>query len=355
MIYEEGGAKVNLLKKDVPTRKDEVFLNDHKSFDRDIHILLLNSLEWTGKSYLDLFSASGIRGIRISKESNCFSRIIMNDLKKSSVSNIKKNIELNNCKNCEVLNLDAGELLRNNDLGGIDAIDIDPFGSPIHFVVDAMKKLSRNGILSVCATDTGALSGTFPKTCRRRYHSNSFLSEFYYESGIRILIKEIIYLASSYDVALIPIFCHATRHYFRAYFRKVKGAGEADNLIKQIDYISYCPKCLNRNIGIINECRCGSKNILIGPLFIGNLYDEKLVKKMKSFGKYGDFFGNILDEISANIPWFYTTDAICKKYKISFEPKMRDLPFFKTHINPKGFKTNKGIDEIVKIFKGVNR
>ena len=250
MIYEEGSVKINAAKKDVPTRKDEIFLNDHKSFDRDIHILLLKSLGGKNKSYLELFSASGIRGIRIAKETDCFSRIIMNDLKKSAVNNIKKNISLNNARNCEVLNMDAGELLRNNDLGGIDAIDIDPFGSPIHFVVDAMKKLSRGGILSVCATDTGALSGTFPKTCKRRYHSNPYLSEFYYESGIRILIKEIISLASPYDVALQPIFAHATRHYFRAYFKKIKGANKADNLIKQIDFISYCPKCLERKIGI---------------------------------------------------------------------------------------------------------
>ncbi len=354
MIYEEGSAKVNILKKDVPTRKDEVFLNDNKSFDRDIHLLLIKSLGWKKKSYLDLFSASGIRGIRIANESNCFSRVIMNDLKKSAVNNIKKNILLNNAKNCEVLNLDAGELLRNNDLGGIDAIDIDPFGSPIYFVADAMKKLSRGGILSVCATDTGALSGTFPKTCKRRYHSNSYLSEFYYESGIRILIKEIINIASSYDVALQPIFSHATRHYFRAYFRKVKGANEADKLIKQIDYISYCPKCLSREIGIKEVCECSEKRVLIGPLFVGKLFDGELVAKMKSFEEHPDFFEKIAEESEANVPWFYTTDSVCKRHKLRIEPRIAKLGYARTHINPKGFKTQESIDEIVKKFKKIN-
>jgi tRNA (guanine26-N2/guanine27-N2)-dimethyltransferase len=223
---------------------------------------------------------------------------------------------------------------------------VDPYGSPIYYIVDAMKILSRGGLLSITATDTGALSGSFPKTCRRRYHSNSYLSEFYYESGLRILAKECINLCSAFDVALTPIFAHATRHYFRLYFKKVKGAQEADKLIKQIDYISYCPDCLDREIGIREVCGCGKKRVLIGPLFTGNLYDIKLVKKMSKSDSYHDFFKKILEEAEVNVPWFYTTDRIAKKYKIK-EPRMRDLKYAKTHINPKGFKTKKKIKKVL--------
>ncbi|MDD2678876.1 MAG: hypothetical protein PHT91_00230 [Candidatus Nanoarchaeia archaeon] len=350
MDYSEGLVKISIGKRDlVPSKKDDIFLNEHKSFDRDINVLLVKALGWKNKAYLEVMSGSGIRGLRLAEETAAFSKIVFNDLKKSAVNNIKKNIGLNKIKGCEVHDLDAHELLKTYEKG-IDYIDIDPFGSPVYYVVDAMKKLSRNGILSVCATDTGALSGTFPSACRRRYHSNSYLSEFYYESGLRILIKECISLASSYDVALIPIFAHATRHYFRAYFRKVKGAKTADELIKKIGFISYCPKCLNRQIGIKCECVCKEKMILIGPLFAGKLYDEKLVKKMASFGKHEDFFGKILSEAEVDSPWFYTTDSICKKHKISIEPRIKELGFNKTHIHPKGFKTDKNIFEILKKF-----
>jgi tRNA (guanine26-N2/guanine27-N2)-dimethyltransferase len=351
MKYAEGLIEINAGKNGlVPKKTDEIFLNEHKKFDRDIGILLLKSLGWKNKTCMDLMAASGIRGLRISKETNCFSRIILNDLKKSAVRGIKKNIKLNDLKNCEVFNRDAYELLKNYDKG-IDYLDIDPFGSPIYFIADAVKKLSRGGILGICATDTGALSGTFPKTCKRRYHSNSYLSEFYYESGIRILIKECINIASTYDIALEPIFCHATRHYFRVYFRKIKGAKIADELIKKIDYISYCPKCLHREVGIKCECSCGKKPVLIGPLFAGNLFDEKLAVKMKSFGEHDEFFGKILEEIRADVPWFYTTDSICKRYNLGFEPKLKDLGYFRTHINPKGFKTKQDIAEIAGIFR----
>jgi len=353
MDYLEGSVKIKASKKElVPTKKDEVFLNEFKKFDRDINILLLNSLGWRGKTCLDLMAASGIRGLRISKETKCFKNIILNDLKKSAAKGIKKNIQLNKVKNCKVFNLDAYEML--NDYNkGLDYIDIDPFGSPIYFIADAMKKLSRNGILGICATDTGALSGTFPSTCRRRYHSNSYLSEFYYESGIRILVKECINLASAYDVALEPVFCHATRHYFRAYFRKVKGAKKADELIKKIDYLSYCPNCLHRETGIARKCPSGCIDnlVLIGPLFTGKLYDEKLANKMKSFGKHEDFFEKILEELKADVPWFYTTDSVCKKYRLGFEPKLKGLGYYRTHINPKGFKTKDDIKEISEKFK----
>lgn len=349
MKYTEGKVTINIPDRTILNKKNETFLNEHKSFDRDIHILLLKSLGWKNKSYLDLFSASGIRALRISKETNCFNKIICNDLNEKAVKNIEKNFK-NNKEKVEIHNLDARVLLCNQDFGGLDHIDIDPYGSPIYFIVDAMKKLSRGGLLSVCATDTGALSGTFPSTCKRRYHSKSFLSEFYYESGIRILIKEIINLASTYDVALVPIFAHATRHYFRVYFKKIKGAKIADKLINQINYVSYCKKCLHREIGQKEICDCGEKFIQIGPLFVGNIYDKKLVKKMKKSKIHEEFFNKILEEIKENVPWFYTTDRIAKTYKL-MEPKLKDLKYSRTHISPKGFKTKKTIKEIIKKFK----
>lgn len=349
MKYSEGLVTINVPGRKLPTKKDEVFLNENKKFDRDIHILLLNSLGWKNKTYLDLMSASGLRAIRVAKETNCFKTVYANDYKKSALKSIKKNAENNNV-NLELLNFDAKHLLCSDNIGGLDYIDVDPYGSPIYFIVDAMRRLSRGGIISVCATDTGALSGTYHSTCKRRYHSNSYLSEFYYESGIRILAKECINLCSTYDVALVPVFAHATRHYFRIYFKKVKGAKQADKLIKQIDSISYCPKCLHREVGVIEKCECGSKVEIIGPMFIGNLFDNYLVKKMSKKKEYEDFFSKILEEGENVMPWFYTTDRIAKKYKI-VEPRMRDLKYARTHISPKGFKTNKDIKEIVKSLK----
>lgn len=348
MKYTEGKITIKVPERNVLRKKNKVFLNENKKFDRDIHVLLTNALGLKNKTYLELMSASGIRGLRLGKETNAFNNIFLNDLKKTAVKNMQKNASTNKVK-AEFYNKDARELLCTLNKG-VDWVDVDPYGSPIYYVVDAVKALSRGGVLSITATDTGALSGTFPKTCKRRYHSNSYKSEFYYESGLRILVKECINLCSTFDVALVPIFAHATRHYFRAYFKKVKGATRADKLISEIDYISYCPNCLKREVGVNTSCNCGKKRILIGPLYSGNLYDKKLVKRMKLSGEYGEFFEKILEESLVEVPWFYTTDKIAKKYKVK-EPKMKELNFARTHINPKGFKTKKSIKSLVVTFK----
>jgi tRNA G26 N,N-dimethylase Trm1 len=108
---------------------------------------------------------------------------------------------------------------------------------------------------------------------------------------------------------------------------------------------------LHREVGIRCVCDCGNKLLLIGPLFVGQIFDEKLTKKMKSFGEYEKFFGKVLDEIKADVPWFYATDVICRKYHLSYEPRLKDLGYPCSYINPKGIKTKLDIKELVDIFK----
>lgn len=346
MKYTESSITVNVPKYLIPTRKNAVFLNEHKKLDRDLHVLLINCLSWKNKSYLDLMSASGIRALRLAKETKAFDKIIINDVKKQAIQNAKKNAKLNKVK-AEFYNKSSRKLLMELE-ESVDAIDIDPFGSPIYYIADALPRLKKNGIMSVTATDTGALSGTFPTTCIRRYHSKSYLSEFYYESGIRILAKAVIEQASPYDTALEPFFAHATRHYFRIYFRKQKGAKKADALVKKNKFISYCPKCLHREISNNSICpNCKNKTIIFGPLYTGDLFDKKLLKKMiKKSKEHSELLSKMLDEAGVDTPWFYTTDRIAKKYKVA-EPRMKNLPCAKTHITPKGFKTKKQIKKLL--------
>jgi len=344
MKYEEGLIKIFVPDRQKLMKKNEIFLNVHKKFDRDLNVFLVKALKLKGKTYLELMGASGIRGLRLGKETKAFKKIIINDYKLEAVRNAEKNAEENKVK-IESMNEDAKKLLSNLNQG-VDYVDVDPFGSPIYYVRSACLALSRNGVLSITSTDTGALSGTFPKACRRRYHAVPYKTEFYYENGLRILAKAVIEEASIHDIALVPFFAHATRHYFRIYFRKVKGAKETDELMRMINYLSYCPDCLERSIGLKEVCGCGKKRVIIGPLFTGKLYDISLVKRMKKSGEYEDFFDKIIEEAGIDVPWFYTTDSLARKYKIC-EPRMRDLKCARTHINPKGFKTSKSVKEIL--------
>ncbi|VVB76092.1 tRNA (guanine(26)-N(2))-dimethyltransferase [Candidatus Tiddalikarchaeum anstoanum] len=350
MIYSEGKVTIEVPDSEKLLKKNEVFLNENKKLDRDLHVILINSLDWKAKSFLDLMAASGIRAIRLAKETKSFNRIVMNDIKKTAYDNMKLNAERNKIK-AEFYNKSSQDLfceLRES----FDNIDVDPFGSPVYFIRDAVQHVEKEGILSITSTDTGCLSGSFPTACARRYHSKSYLSEFYYESGLRILAKSAIEEASIYDTALVPIFSHAIGHYFRIYFKKIRGAKQTDNLLKNIQSISYCPYCLHREIGSAKICpNCKKNTTIIGPLFTGKIFDDKLLTNMISQNsEYTELLKRMQEENKIDIPWHYTTDRVSRVYKLT-EPPITKLPYARTHINAKGFKTKDSIKEIVEKFK----
>ena len=69
---------------------------------------------------------------------------------------------------------------------GFDYIDVDPFGSPNPFLDAAIKRIARDGILAVTATDTAPLCGTYTNACRRKYWAVPLRNELMHEIGIRI-------------------------------------------------------------------------------------------------------------------------------------------------------------------------
>jgi len=114
------------------------------------------------------------------------------------------------------------------------------------FVESVALSMKRGGILSLTATDTAPLSGTYPKTCIRRYGSRPLRNEFKHEVGIRILVKKVIELGAQHDIAMIPMFAYSHLHYFKLFFMKDRGAKLTNSLIDQFGYVLYCFNCLNR-------------------------------------------------------------------------------------------------------------
>ena len=154
-----------------------VFYNPIMQFNRDVSILLLKAIENKDMQVCDLLAGSGIRSIRFLAEldSKKIKSITINDYDKESVKLIKKNIKTNKGKftnrtaSITVTNDEATNLLRSST--GFDYIDLDPFGSPNPFLDATARRLSRNGILAVTATDTGALAGAFRMDVRRSTRS----------------------------------------------------------------------------------------------------------------------------------------------------------------------------------------
>ena len=257
-MYEtikEGLAIIRIKKAEKISKEMEVFYNPIMKLNRDIAILLLQ--QFPPMHLCDPLAASGVRSIRFSKELKHKS-IAINDMNKKAVKSIKNNLKfnkLNNNKKLKIYNEDTNLLLLNSK--GFDYIDIDPFGTSNYYLDAAIKRLSRNGILAVTNTDTAALTGTYPKSCIRKYWAVPKLDYLMHETGLRILIRKIQLVGMQYEKALFPIFSYFKDHYFRVFFLCLKGKKICDEIALEH--------------GMFNDA---------GPLWQGSLWDGKLVDGM---------------------------------------------------------------------------
>ncbi len=300
----EGKAKVKVsigkISKDLP-----VFYNPIMALNRTISVLLLNSINNTKMQLADPLAASGVRSIRFLKElnKNKISSIHINDYSKDAILLIKENLKLNKIKLSKKINVyskDANIFLLESF--GFDYIEVDPFGTPNPFLDASIKRLAREGILAVTATDTAPLSGTFPSTCLRKYWALPQRNETMHENGIRILIRKVQLVASQYEKALTPIYSYSTEHYMRVFFRCEKGKKKVDKILKQH--------------GMFNSA---------GPLWLGQLWDtitaQKIATSAKKLPYISDqekkFLNTIAQESKIPAVGFYNLPKICKKNNLT--------------------------------------
>ena len=350
-IISEGLAKIKIESRKVVSKEMKVFYNPVMSINRDISVLLLNSINKNNMQIADPLAASGIRGIRFLKElsKNKIKNISINDYDKNSIISIKNNLKLNKIKNngskIKIFNEDANLFLLNS--AGFDYIDIDPFGSPNFLLNSSIVRLAREGILAVTATDTGALCGSFPDACIRKYWAVPKSDAIMHETGLRILIRKIQLIAAQYDKALTPIFSYSKEHYMRVFLKNEKGKNKAGEILKMH--------------GMFGNA---------GPMWLGNLFDYKLSAKMhvnsvknKMFRKNKEliaFLKIIKEESKINSVGFYDIHDICSKNKISFMPTIKKLikeiegngyNASKTHFKGEGIRSNIPLNELIKLLE----
>jgi len=218
-VVEEGKAKIKVSDESKISKKLPVFYNPVMKLNRDLSILLLNSIPENNLNIALPLAGSGVRGLRFLLElkKSKMKTLYFNDYKEDFYQILKNNFSLNKLPDKEIIisNDDANLFLLEGF--GFDYIDIDPFGTPNPFLDSAVKRISRNGILAVTATDTSALAGTYPDACMRKYWAAPLRNELKHEIGIRILTRKIQLVAAQYDKALVPIFSYSKDHYFRVF------------------------------------------------------------------------------------------------------------------------------------------
>jgi len=313
----EGKAEISIYNADIVSRDMPVFYNRAMAKNRDISILLLDALGIKNWIFADPLAGSGVRSIRFLKElkKSAIKNILINDYSDESIKLIKHNLKKNNLKNDIKIRLSQHEanifIMKTK---GFHYIDIDPFGTPNPFLDSAMKKIGREGVLAVTATDTSALCGTYTNACKRKYWAVPVKDGMMHETGIRILIRKVQLIAAQYEKAMIPVLSYSSEHYMRVFFRCIKGKKEVDKVLKQHNML-------------------GKR----GPLWLGKLWDTRLLAKMIKHNKDEklDKFLNILyNESMIDSAGFYNLHAFCRINKL----KLRKTSEIKEHISAKGYK-----------------
>ena len=252
-------------------------------------------------------AGSGVRGVRILKEVPK-TEVLFNDINPSAIKLIKKNLKSNKLK-ANVGNKDLRLLFAENRCA-FDFIDIDPFGSPAKFLESAAFAMKKKSFLAVTATDTGALAGSFPEACMRKYGLTVARTDFYKELGVRALLTSIQRAFAKYDMAFRPALVHSN-HFFRVFGFVEKGKQKADKIMEKIFNLTYCQKCLYRNYSLEVNCpECKSKTNIIGPIWSGEIYDWNFVKKVNAELEGRKFKTRFIEEADT-VP-YYDIHDLCK-------------------------------------------
>ncbi len=326
-----------------------VFFNPSMALNRDVTVSVFSVYK---KQMLDALSGTGAKGVRVMNEAGV--EVVFNDLNPLAIKFIEKNLELNGLR-ARVEKKDANVLMREERF---PAIDIDPFGSPAPFIDSAAVSLKNHGILGITATDTAALTGTYPSSGLRKYGVIVGRTSFMHELGIRALIGFVVREFAKYNVSLRPVFTHSTLHYYRVFFYARYGKRRATDAVKSLSWIVYDRSTEDRWYSRLQDP--GFENF--GPVWSGDLWDLDLLKKMPDISDgVAELKGLALNESRYNLPYIdYHTLAskyhlpLLKMSKLEEVLSSQGIGFSRTHFCSHCFKSDAQPSEIASVLKSTN-
>lgn len=284
MDVQEGGLRIEIPGESTDGVEADVFYNPEQELNRDLTVGVLRAFgdrEPRASSYLDAMAASGIRGVRAAADGW---DVTCADRNEDAVELCRRNFKQNELAGT-VEHRDANALMHESYF---DVIDIDPYGSPIPFA-DAALSGARD-LVCVTATDTAPLCGAHFDAGVRRYSAVPRNTDFHAEMGVRILLSSLVRTAARYDVAAVPIFTHATRHYVRTYLELDRRATAANDAIQWLGHIHHCQDCLYRETRTAltadppEGCpNCdGDRLTTAGPVWLGPIQDDDFVEAVSN-------------------------------------------------------------------------
>ena len=361
--------------------KAPVFYNPVMELNRDLSVLAMQAYQKSlgrGITICDPLTAGGIRGIRYALEVKGVKKVLIGDINEKAFQLAKHNVNLNGLdKRITVRNEDANLLLSKNAAPRkrFDAIDIDPFGSPVPYLDSAIRALRNGGLLALTATDMAPLCGVHPKACIRKYGGKPLRTEYCHELAIRLLAGCLATTAAKRDIGIDVVFSHRLEHYIRAYASISYGARAGDQSVGQLGYLLHCFKCFHRepaterfDISQRLTCsECGSKLSVAGPLWLGKMFDKHFVEMMEQEAKQRvlrnserihKILSLIKEETEAPMT-YYVVERICDKSRLPVPSAKRVIEnlrnggysAFRTHFTTTGIRSNATAREMCRTVK----
>jgi tRNA (guanine26-N2/guanine27-N2)-dimethyltransferase len=309
--------KMNLMQEGAITFDAEgVFFNPRMRLNRDIGVAMARALGIT--EYLDGLSASGIRGLRVSREAGV-QNVTLNDVSSTAYECILRNIDRNKAINCRASCCNANALMH---LRHFETVDLDPFGSPSPFLSAASR--CALSYLFITATDTAPLCGAHLNSGIRKYMAQPVKTEYHREMGSRILLGMAARELARLDKAMTPLLTHATEHYVRTYLRVEQGAKIADRCLENMGYIEHCSLCSSHRALAepkVEPCAaCKGMTVLAGPLWLGEIQNrDVLIKACNQIDEDNKSARRLLKicDGEVNVPMYYDHHKLCKRLGVT--------------------------------------
>lgn len=271
MIIREGFSQIFIPDETLssgPGTKRVGFYNPEQVLNRDITVAVVNAIK--PRNYLDGFGGTGIRGIRVTKETGVHS--VIAEINRKSVEVIERNGKENEVE-LEIRN-EPFESVVSRSL--FDFIDVDPYGSVVPFLDVAITHVKNGGYIGLTATDLSALTGSAPKKTLRRYGATVQNDRLRHETGVRLLLSYVARRAAAMDKHIVPLVSFWRSHYYRTIVKISHGAGRADEDLLKVRKVDK-----NREIGSIYA------TVEEGPLWTGSLASQDMVEKILSLHNEG--------------------------------------------------------------------
>ncbi len=351
MILDEGLSSIEIPDYEIdkgPGTKRPGFYNPQQVLNRDITILLISALK--PKTYLDGFGGSGIRGIRVSLETD--TKAVISDINSKSIEIIQNNVSRNEV-DVEVLTEPFESVVSKRYF---EFIDVDPYGSVVPFLDVALTHVKNNGYLGITATDLSALTGSAPVKTRRRYNAFVKTDMLKHETGIRLLMAYVAQRAAAMDKSITPVISFWKSHYYRLIVKIKHGSGVADKALQNVSTVSKGE--------VLSDIY---PNLDEGPIWTGPLHNENAINlsnrtRMDSILPSTYNFIETIRNEDIRLYFFEPTD-FARHLGRNLPPlsrlidaivEERDTPAYRTHFSPTGIKAAINGAEFLDIFDRIS-